>query len=317
MRTLALLALATAASAQTPSTIFFRTGPGGISIVPSLHADPPSSPLIRRFTPFLRSQTVPNLSVFYTRIVVDEALHTYFGYELLLERNKPGTFLATFGKLGVTPMDLAASLSARFPIHTEWTLVAIPAIPEPRLIQDGETLHTDLFLDPVTGHKLIDEILINPSVPFSRSASTQSTPQIPTVSGDPRDFSATDAELQILQPRAVILNGTPLGTPPLKNVRGNLVWVYVPKHGRYVMSLAPHPGLDFTKTGEVRGGAITFTIGGDSVKLESTLPIAFGDAPYNLWVLHDEHWEPTSEAQKDHPAIGSVGAAELAAIKRK
>jgi hypothetical protein len=140
---------------------------------------------------------------------------------------------------------------------------------------------------------------------------------VPTVSGDARDFTSADAELQILQPRAVIMNGAQQGAPPLKNIRGNLVWIYIPKHGRYVLSLAPRPGLDFTKSGEVRGGAITFTIGEDSIKLECNLPIAPGDAPYNLWVLHDKEWEPTSEAQKIHPGVGSVGAAELAALKQK
>jgi hypothetical protein len=83
------------------------------------------------------------------------------------------------------------------------------------------------------------------------------------------------------------------------------------------LSLAPRPGLDFIKAGEVRGGVISFTIGGDSIRLESNMSFAVGDAPYNLWILHDEEWEPISEAQKNRPGIGSVGAAELVALKRK
>src|SRR5579863_5454099 len=119
MRTLALFALPSAASAQPPSARFFRTGPGGISIVPSLHSDPPNSPLIYRFAPTLRSETAPNGSLFYTRIFVDQTHHAYLGYELLLERRLGDAYLATVGKLGVTPMDLAASLSSRLPIDLE------------------------------------------------------------------------------------------------------------------------------------------------------------------------------------------------------
>jgi hypothetical protein len=217
----------------------------------------------------------------------------------------------------VTPMDLAASLSARFPIDLEWTILPLPAIPEPHLFHDGDTLSIDLFVDPSTGDQLVDDIRINPQpaahfVPLPRVA-----PPTPTVSGDARDFSAADAEMQIVQIRGISLNGTIQAAPIVRSVRGPLIWIYVPGHGRYILSMAPRPGLDFTKTGEVRGGAISFTIGEDAIKLESNVPIAVGDAPYNLWVVHDEEWEPISATQKDRPGLGSVGAAELTALKQK
>jgi hypothetical protein len=317
MRTLALIAFASALTAQPPSAIFFRTGPGGMSIVPSLHSDPPNSPLIYRFVPTLRSETAPNGSVFYTRIFVDQAHHAYLGYELLLERRLGAAYLATVGKLGVTPMDLAARLSNRLPIDLEWTSLAIPSVPDPRQLHDGDTISIELFVDPATGDRLIDDIRINPPVPTTRFLRPpQAAQPVPTVAGAARDFSAADAEFQILRPRAVILNGTVQGEPILRNVRGPLVWIYIPDHGRYILSLTPRPGLDFAKAGEVRGGAISFTVGGDSIRLESNVPMAAGDAPYNLWVLHDQDWEPVSADQKDRPGIGSVGAAELTALKK-
>jgi hypothetical protein len=273
LRTLAFIALASAALAQVapPSTAFLRRD--SISIFPSLRSDPPASALRSRFVPYLRSQAPPGGPAFYTRIFVDRTNHTYLGYELLLEEKQRGAYQATVGKLGVTPIDLAASLSPSSPIDLEWTLLPLPGIPPARTV--------------------------------------------PTVSGEARDFSAADAEFQILQPRAVFLNGALEGAPILRNIRGPLVWIYLPKHGRYILSLAPRPGLDFIKAGEVRGGVISFTIGGDSIRLESNMSFAVGDAPYNLWILHDEEWEPISEAQKNRPGIGSVGAAELVALKRK
>src|SRR4029077_18478994 len=97
----------------------------------------------------------------------DEARHIYLGYELLLERKENGSYLVTVGKLGVTPMDLAISLSPRIPIDLQWTLLALPAIPEPRLCHDGDTISIDLLCDP-SGDKLIDDVRINPPPPTTR-----------------------------------------------------------------------------------------------------------------------------------------------------
>jgi hypothetical protein len=320
MRSLALVALAAAVQAQQVqmgpyiSTPFLRTDPNLISVNPTLRTDPPKSPLEARFTATVHERSSPNGPGFYSRILVDHARHAYLGYELLIERKQPGIYLATVGRLGVTPMDLAVSEAARFPIDFQWAPIPLPSIPEPREIHEGEVFSIELYRDP-GGEKLFDDIRINPRL-VRRFSPVPVIRPVPTVSGTPRDFSAADAELQLVQPRDVILNGTSLGAPMLRNVRGPLVWLYLPGMGRYIMSLAPHPGLDFVKAGEVRGGAMSFTQGADIIKLECIVPMAAGDAPYNLWVLHDKDWEPISEAQKDHPGIGSVGAAELAALKR-
>jgi hypothetical protein len=142
-------------------------------------------------------------------------------------------------------------------------------------------------------------------------------PTVPTVAGNPRDFSAADAELQLTQPRVTLNGAAQSTTGRMFSANGHLVWLYFPNHGRYVLSLAPRPDLDFKLAGEVRGGAVTFTLGEDSIKLECPIPIATGDSPYNLYVLHDPEWEPTAQAQKGQFALGSVDPGELAALRRK
>ena len=122
--------------------------------------------------------------------------------------------------------------------------------------------------------------------------------------------------MHITNPRGVTLNGVRQASIPLRNVHGALVWLYIPDQGRYVMSLTPHPDLNFKKAGEVRGGVISFTVDGDRITLECPSPIAPGDAPYHLYILHDEDWEPISEAQKLRPSLGSVSPAELTALKK-
>jgi hypothetical protein len=287
---------------------------GSIEIV--LRTDPPSSALTQRFIPGTpRVRNIPN-GRFYSRIMLDSGGRMYLGYELLLEQQQSGVYLATFGKLGLTPLDLSAGMrwSAR-----AWTNQPIPAIPEPREIHDGETVSIDLFIDAASGEKLIDDIRIDPPRPpvIHFQPPPRAVRPIPTVSGTARDFSSADAELQILAAREIALNGTvqaPL-VPP--SVRGALVWLYLPEHGRYILSLAPRVDLGFRKAGEVRGGTIVFTLGKDSIKLECSSEIATGGAPYNLYVLHDAEWEPTSDRQKDRPTAGTVGADELAALKRR
>jgi hypothetical protein len=322
----ALMVCAAATAWAQPGGIFFSAPGGGIVSAGgapggpqfSLRGEPRSSGLTRRFGVSMRSRGVLNGESFYSRYLSDIANHVYLGYELLIQQQQPGTYLLTFGKLGLTALEIAAQSHD----STEWTMQPLPAIPEPRVVHDGETISVDLFVDAATGEKLIDDIRIDPPRAAIRPATALPAAPvnrpIPTVAGNARDFSATDAELQIAQPR-VTLNGTSQNsaTRGAANVRGSLVWFYLPDHGRYVLSLAPRPDLDFKKAGEVRGGAITFTVGDDSIKLECPTAIATGGAPYYLYVLHDPEWEPTAQSQKGQFAAGSVDPGEIAALKRK
>jgi hypothetical protein len=315
VRTLALLAVTYAASAQP---IVLRTDPSRIGIIPSVRTDPPFSSLMRRFVPSLRAVTIANGPAFFSRMFVDEARHIYIGYELLLERKENDTYLGTIGKLGVTPMELAASPSRRILVDLSWTLLPLPAMPEPRLFHEGDTLSIELFVDPATGDRLIDDIRINPAVPATRLFPVPSAEQpLPTISGNPREFAASDADLQFVLPRALLLNGVRQGSIAARNVRGPLVWLYLPDHGRYVFSLTPRAGLNFVKAGRVGGGVLLFAVGKDSVILECGSPMAPGSSLYHLYVLHDANWEPTSEAQKVRPLLGSVSPDELIALTKK
>jgi hypothetical protein len=243
MRTISLALILSAAASAQPHSALIRD-PGRIDVKSTLRADPPSFPLLMRFNVLIpRATTNQNGPTFFSRTLLDNLNHAYFGYELFLEPRQPGTYLATFGKLGVTPLNLAGngnlqrSINADGSANLDWTLLPLPEIPNPRLIQDGDSLSIVLFIDPSTGGKLIDDISISPPLRVSRFQQvTISAPPAPTVSGPARDFSTADAELQIGAPRAVTLNGLHLGSIALRNVRGPLVWLYLPDLGRYVFS---------------------------------------------------------------------------------
>lgn len=308
------------AAAQPPTGLaFVESDAGVIGVKPSLRSEPLTSALARRFTATSRLRNMKN-GTFFSRIVLDASNRVYFGYELLVERQPAGTYLMTFGKLGVTPLDMSSGSPVRFPpdqidrslsAGSVWTMHELPAIPEARAIGATDTVTIDLFVDPLTGEMLIDDIHIVPP-----QAVPPVVRQVPTVSGAPRDFSISDAELQIFQPR-ITLNRRLQDGLAWRYVHGSLVWLYFPDHGRYVLSLIPRTNLGFKKAGEVRGGVLTFSLDADTIRLECFTPVAGGDAPYNLYVLHDEDWAPTAEAQKSSLGAGTVGIDELASLKRK
>ncbi len=295
------------------------------SLQATLRTDPPSASLPGGLVSSYRGHANSGES-FFSRVLLDAANHVYFGYELILEEQQPGTYLATFGKLGLTPMEAAGSAGSK---AAEWSMQALPAIPQPNVVHDGDKISIELMTDAASGEKLIDDIEIQPysrrlaPVTNARLPNLFVTPSrggatVPTVDGIARDFSVADAEMRIAQPR-VTVNGAPQSTAGRgsPSVTGSLVWFYLPGRGRYVLSLVPRPELDFQKAGEVRGGAISFTLGNDTIKLECLSQIAAGNAPYNLYVLLDPEWEPTAQAQKGQFAAGSVDPGELAALKRK
>ena len=304
------------------------TPPSIGSLQTNLRVDPPTGAPPQGLTCDYHGRSIVGKS-YFTRVVMDSVNHEYFGYEVLLEEQKPGTYLATFGKPGVSPMEAAVTAGAGL---SPWSVRTL-ALPEPRVVRDGDIISIELMTNAATGDKLIDDITIQsfsqrptigpPVLPglqglpgLSGARAPLGSRAIPTVEGTARDFSAADAEMRLNQPQAT-LNGTRQSTTGRgSNVMGSLVWFYLPGRGRYILSLVPRPELDFQRAGEVRGGAITLTLGGDAITLESPLEIATGNAPYNLYVLRDPEWEPTTPAQKGQLAVGSVAPEELLILKR-
>jgi hypothetical protein len=313
-----------------------------------LRADPPS-PRAHVVAGYLQVDRSLNQALgIGHRYFYDEAAHTYYGYDIVIQPEpQAGTYRVAFYDLSIGPLDFnAGPADALDP--SIWKKQPLSAMPAPRTMRLGDTLETVVFVEQSTGQKLIDSMDIIP-VPqlITMSTAIGNTQQVqiqfrnfpgagsaarvfrfggasppaaaatPTVSGTAREFSVDDAEMHIQQAR-IAINGMPqdFGSPS-RLASGSLVWLYVPHHGRYILSLSPRADLGFVKAGEVRGGAVSFTIGDDQVKLESPAAIAPGDAPYVLYVLHDAQWAPTAQGQIGSVLLGSVSPGELAALTRK
>jgi hypothetical protein len=181
-----------------------------------------------------------------------------------------------------------------------WTLLPIPGYPAPQTVHGGDTIALDLFTNPATGQKIVDYIRIE-----ARSS------RVPAVSAPARDFSIEDAELRFMEPRLSV-NGKPSKSIFDGGIAGPAVWFYLPDHhGRYILSLAPHPHLGFQKAGEVRGASLTLTLGGETFILQCSARIAPADAPYNLYVFHDPSWRPKNAADYRSFLLGSADRPEL------
>jgi len=133
---------------------------------------------------------------------------------------------------------------------------------------------------------------------------------------EPSEFSGDRTEIRISNP-LIVLNGTRMALlPGYVDVRGSLTWIYLPGHGRYVLSLIPRRELGFTRAGYVFGTMLVFSSEGDGIVMNLGLPATQGDDGYGLYVLHEAGWEPAKIAQRDKPQVGSIDPAEIAALRR-
>jgi hypothetical protein len=72
---------------------------------------------------------------------------------------------------------------------------------------------------------------------------------------------------------------------------GEAVYLYLPGHGRYAMSLAR-----VGTRGEVHGSRITFRNGNDNWSVDCDCLVAPGGGVFNLYVYRDPAWRATTSA---------------------
>jgi hypothetical protein len=299
-----------------------------------LYADIPS-PLPGVVAGYANVNRMGRLAAVGHRYFYDEAAHLYFGYDIVIQpEEQVDTYRVTFANLSIGPLDLPTD-SADSLDPSRWKKAELPALPAAKVVRAGDPMSISVFGDPDSGRKLLDTVTVVPMPPapprgyygngremwqwahtLARSGTPAPARMASTFVGSARPFSADDAEMRLTMRRVIINGAVDLNANAARNVSGALVWFYAPGHGRYVLSLTPRPELGFVQAGEVRGGLVTFDVDKDNVVLESPAMIAPGDAPYVLYVLHDQEWAPTARGQMGQLLLGSVSPRELAAIAR-
>ena len=123
-----------------------------------------------------------------------------------------------------------------------------------------------------------------------------------------RDFYAEDAEFVLTSP-ILSLNGAGWKLPKsLTAVKGKFVWVYLPGHGRYLLSLSPDADADagLTLAGQVGGNTLEFQSQNDEIQVDAADRILMGSATYNLYMAHQPDWQPPSGTDRSAALMGSA-----------
>lgn len=147
-------------------------------------------------------------------------------------------------------------------------------LPVPQLVRNGETIALELAADARSGRRLVDYIRVGTGVMKPR--------QEPA-----RDVYAEDAELIIAEPR-LRMNGEEQPAASLTGpVSAPVVWVDIPRQGRYLLSFKPRADQGFQRAGEAAGNSLVFSAGGNIFRIECADRIANGSATYNIYVRRD------------------------------
>lgn len=223
----------------------------------------------------------PGTGAFAHRYLLDPSQRKYFGYDASFEP-VPGTKEIRFvmRALSLTP----AKLNLKDP--ETWSPLPLPKYPPPQTLHDGDKLQFELMTNPNTGQRIVEHIEL-------RLNSTPVDPPAPTVS--PRDFRADDVDFE-LNGLLLTINGKPVDDAPRSvSMHGSPLWIYMPKRGRYVFSLAPRPDLGFQRAGQLFGGWMTFRVAGEELRIKSDRNIVPGGGTYHLYVHHDPSYRPQGE----------------------
>jgi RNA polymerase sigma factor (sigma-70 family) len=167
-----------------------------------------------------------------------------------------------------------------YEVQPGWDLIELPKYPVIRKVKVGDTVAVDLLVNPRTGQKVVDYLTV-----ARRPAAREEAA---------RDFGLPDVELSLREPR-VLVNDALAGNTPAGTI-GQVVWLYLPGHGRFSLSLLPDEKHGFTRNGTASARTFTFSRSPDEYRVECAGPVVPGSGRYNLYVRHEPDWYPGRES---------------------
>lgn len=219
------------------------------------------------------------------RSIGDNAHRVIYGYDLVLVPRTQDTYTASFEPLQRNTKKLTGSPVPQRPAGPPgWSYQQPPEYPPVFILQVG----------------VLSIIQLKPQIPGQEQLS---------------DSIAVETQLAL---KTLRLNDSPQLFRGLGPVRGELVWFYIPLHGRYILSITPRSTLGFIKAGIIHAGKLCeFVIDGDRVEFESSAILSTVDSDSELYVLHDSDFEPTGKTQKSQVLSGTVSVKELVQLARR
>jgi len=177
------------------------------------------------------------------RAFFDTGSGLYYGYDIRLTKNAaPPGFLVSLG-----PFSAERVLREMWPGLCPGCPDARPVssaqqrFPAPQVVAPGDRIVVDLLTDERSGEVVSEEITV-----VSKDA--------PPPESTPQDFRAEEVAFQVNGVQLRIAGGT-VPQRAVGSVRGPVIWLQLPGHGRAFFSLVP-PGYAFEKTGVVAGNKL-------------------------------------------------------------
>jgi hypothetical protein len=222
----------------------------------------------------------------FQRFVRDNLRLVYASYTVTVETlPQEGTYRLSFGP----PSDgnSAPALGA------DWKVLVPAKFPVPQILKEEDSVRLEMYASSAT-RRVVDYIHAGRQDRMTMRKET------------PRDYYAEDAEFAFTQP-SFRVNGVaiPAAAAMPETTRGPVLWVYVPGHGRYVLSLRPHSQLGFEEAGEASGNSLTFTADGNVFRIDTAARIAAGSGTYTVHLLRDQAWEPADPRDRERIQIGA------------
>ncbi|HEV3197276.1 MAG TPA: hypothetical protein VGZ73_05200 [Bryobacteraceae bacterium] len=247
------------------------------------------------------------------RVMLDSNSHLFFGYDLAVERaDSAGSCRVTISPLSITLEEFFEILSSRLQRRPEidtksYQPLSLPTYPLPQIVRASDTIALDLLVSPDGKQRVVDYIQVS-CKESEAGASTDSVAGKTSVAGtpsQPRDFSAQDLELRLVNPELKINDRLIKSAGLHGEAAGNVLWVYVPGKGRFLLSLVPYREYGFRRAGMLRGSDVSFQYGGDRYEMRSSEPLFRSGQPWNLYVRADEAYQSNKG-----PAFGAADRPE-------
>jgi hypothetical protein len=218
--------------------------------------------------------------------IIDDAAHQRsFGYDLRLEPAADGLS----AQVRIEPLN-----APYYSVQTGRTMMGLPKYPVIPNVRPGDTVALDLLVNPATGQKIVDYLTLERNSGPAREAA--------------HDFSLADVQLSLNRPRLMVA-GKALNLTDNPGTSGAFVWLYLKGHGRFILSLFPNDKFAFQKNGIAEADTLIFHDGATEIRVSCDGPVAPGQGPYNLYVVHEPAWHPYSPS--DSIEIGSADEAAL------
>ena len=228
------------------------------------------------------------------RLLFDRNSQSYFGYDLVVSGDAASGYRVSF-----QPLSNTADMLSRFATGLSLQPMPPATYPALQIVRQGETIALDVMASPNGRQKIVDYLDFSPPEPVDLPPAS--------TTAEARDFTVDDNPLNInldsfAQTTVLIDAARFTGRVGFSDQKGGALWIVFPGQGRYILSLASHPG--FAKAGAIRDHVIAFHDGGRQFEVRLATSIASPGRAWNLYVHRDSGFLPKA-ALSDAVIVGT------------